>query len=600
MLALYVVTVSIAAALLGIYVRIFLATLGLITGIEAGFYLIVGVGSLFVVTQCLWAAFCRALNPTASNGFYVSEMASHLAALVFVPYILRVEVDWPHPMLARGEPLVYLVVFLALHAVMKLAAFYGSLGGRAGARVTALGWLGAAVFFAGTTYLGLGGWLERAAGEKPEVAPEAELHRAGPAFAMAHLLPEGALYIAPVEAGALTDAVSLRWAASEGAADGLEDVFVTVQVQGEELKVWEDAVPIDVVGWQELELPSTILPAGADSLTVRWTSRPQPNWQRMLGLNPVVFTPPDRDGKPQPPQQVWMAGPYYHQVRPIAKSYNVLVFLIDGLNYDHMSFNGYGRDTTPHIDKIARAGTVYFNASSPSQHADDAALSLLSGSNRGSHQPALLAALMAQRYAAAAFTEAEGARVREFDRLHEWVESTEIYDPSYGTESTPGSRHTLTKVRNWIEDHQDETFAVFARLRELGQLDEQEWYNYDFLDKNRPKRPIDTYDAALMHLDAQFGAVMAALRESNRHLETIVVIAAPYRQRFSIDGGPITSSGGYDATNQLPVIISVPGQLSSARKTDITLADLGVTVAALLNVPLPKADGTNLLLRGGD
>lgn len=600
MLAFYVVTVTIAAALLGIYVRIFLATLGLITGIEAGTFLIIGVGSVFVLTQCLWTAFCRGLNPTASTGFYVSEMASHLAALIFVPYIMRADVDWPHPMLDRGEPLVYLSGFLVLHGLFKLAAFYGSLGGRAASRVSALGWLGAAAIFAGTSVFGLTGWLDRAAGEKPEVAPEAELHRAGPAYAMARLLPEGALYVAPVEAGALTDAVSLRWAANGGPEDGLDDVYVTVQVRGEELKVWEDSVPVDVEGWQELDLPSTILPAGADTLTIRWTSRPQPNWQRMLGLNPVAFTPPDRDGRPQPPREVWLAGPFYHQSRPMAKSYNLMVFLIDGLNYEHFSFNGYPRETTPNIDKVARAGTVYFNASSPSPNADDAALSLLSGSVRGYAAPDLLDALTAQRYAVAAFSEADGARVREFERPGDWTRAADIYDPSYGTEQSPGSRHTLTKVRNWIDDHENETFAVFARLRELGDLEDHEWYDYAFLDKGRPKRPLDTYDAALKHLDAQFGAVMATLRERNLHLDTIVVIAAPYRQKFSIEGGPVTSSGSYDTITNVPVIVSIPGQLSSTRTTEIALADVGVTLAALLNLSLPNADGANLLLRNRD
>lgn len=595
MVALYVVTVSIAAAVLGIYVRIFLATLGLITGIEAGSYLIVGVGSAFVVSQCLWTAFCRGLNPTASTGFYVSEMLSHLSALVLIPYILRVEVAWPHPMLARGEPVVYLAAFLGLHGFFKLAAFYGSLGGRHAPRTTALYWLGAAGVFVFTAYIGLAGWLDRAAGEKPEVAPEAELHRAGPAYAMARLLPEGALYVAPVEAGAPTDAVSLRWAANGGAEDGLSDVYVTVQVEGRERKVWEDAVPVDVAGWQELNLPSDLLPAGAETLTIRWTSRRQPNWQRMLGLNPVAFTPPDRDGRPRPAQAVWMAGPYYHQVRPLAQGYNVLVFLIDGLNYEHVSFNGYDRKTTPNIDELARAGTVYFNAFSPSPHADDAALSLLSGSHRAYGAPDLLAALRDQRYAVLALSEADGARVGEFTRVADWARAAEVYDPSYGAADSEGSRHSLAKVRNWIEDHEHETFAVFARLRELGALEDREWYDYGFLGEGGAKRPMDIYDAALKHLDAQIGAVMAALRERELHLETIVVIAAPYRQMFSDAGGPV--SGGTDAIRNVPVIVSIPGQLSSSRKTEITLADVGVTLAALVNAPLPNADGNNLLLR---
>nr|MDO8085503.1 sulfatase [Candidatus Sigynarchaeum springense] len=41
--------------------------------------------------------------------------------------------------------------------------------------------------------------------------------------------------------------------------------------------------------------------------------------------------------------------------------YNVVLITIDALRYDHCGFNGYPRDTTPHIDQIAREAAVFDN-----------------------------------------------------------------------------------------------------------------------------------------------------------------------------------------------------------------------------------------------
>ena len=58
---------------------------------------------------------------------------------------------------------------------------------------------------------------------------------------------------------------------------------------------------------------------------------------------------------------------------------NVLVVVIDTLRADHMALHGYSRETTPHVDAIAKQGVVFDNSISPSPWTLGAHASMLTG-----------------------------------------------------------------------------------------------------------------------------------------------------------------------------------------------------------------------------
>ena len=45
-----------------------------------------------------------------------------------------------------------------------------------------------------------------------------------------------------------------------------------------------------------------------------------------------------------------------------AKHPNIVMFAIDSIRRDHMSCYGYGRLTTPFLDRLAAGGTLFENA----------------------------------------------------------------------------------------------------------------------------------------------------------------------------------------------------------------------------------------------
>jgi arylsulfatase A-like enzyme len=67
------------------------------------------------------------------------------------------------------------------------------------------------------------------------------------------------------------------------------------------------------------------------------------------------------------------------RIESAEKKPNILLFAIDSLLADHMSCYGYGRLTTPHMDKLASQGTLFEKTFSPHIPTTPAYSSMLTG-----------------------------------------------------------------------------------------------------------------------------------------------------------------------------------------------------------------------------
>ena len=64
---------------------------------------------------------------------------------------------------------------------------------------------------------------------------------------------------------------------------------------------------------------------------------------------------------------------------PFDKPRNVILLTVDCLRWDHLSCNGYHRDTTPNLDILAEDSLMFENAYSASSHTPEAVPAMLSG-----------------------------------------------------------------------------------------------------------------------------------------------------------------------------------------------------------------------------
>ena len=247
MIALYIFCLAGSAALFGSFIRQALGDLGYVLGMDMALALAGGAGFLYASVELAYVALLRALKPTPSPGPLIGECLSTCSAVVFLPYLLRLSVNWPHPVLAKIEPLVYLALFGAPHLFFKLVSFYASIRGEPGRRVGAGAWLLAAALNGVAAYWLIGRWIDLAEAARPQSVTPPQVYKAGDQYATARELPEGAIVgydVTPREAGG---AVTLRWAPVP--TPGIEPpkkIYVSARLIGDES---EDGLwPVVLVG----------------------------------------------------------------------------------------------------------------------------------------------------------------------------------------------------------------------------------------------------------------------------------------------------------------------------------------------------------------
>ena len=117
------------------------------------------------------------------------------------------------------------------------------------------------------------------------------------------------------------------------------------------------------------------------------------------------------------------ASPFLKIANPLSKidicrDCNVIFITMTNLRYDHMSFNGYSRPTTPNLDKLAKESLVFDNAFSHASWTLPEAISIYTslypyqhgvmnrydGSTLSKDTPTLIEVLKKAGYTTAAFT----------------------------------------------------------------------------------------------------------------------------------------------------------------------------------------------------
>lgn len=617
MLALYLVTLTASAGIVGLFVREVLNAFGLIPTFSAGLIIVVSAAFAYAALQALYFGLLRLVEPTTSWGPYLTEMLSHLAALLLLPYIAGIAVDWPHPMIERLEPLAYFGAFGAVHVFFKLASFYGSLQGEFGNRTWSWGWFGASAVCALLAFVGLNNWLEASASMRPVAPAETTAYRAGGATALARVVPEGAQYTAemtPADAQVITFRIGALPGSVETAT--VDRAYVTVALEGDSNKDYITSVTPGA-GWQEVQVPPEFVPRNLSHVTMRWSRQATPKWQRVLGIEPVVFSVARDQETPALPAALLVSGPFSHRARPDAEGPNIILLFIDGLRADRLTAAGATSPVAPALDRLANAGEVFTRAYTPTPAASPAMLAALtgtaslSGGYGGTEGPTALEVptigqlLRDLGYATAAFTEDAGAGDDAFwtgtglELGFEWVHSA--YEPPRRFAPPPtleggegaaeagespeataerwiaGSSETLEAARNWVDHHQDVKFFLTIRLRDLAALPSS-------------ADMAANYDDLLLSLDQHMGAFIKFVRDQRTRNNTAIIITSPYGVVFEdIDKPAVMAPALAEPALHVPLILFAPGRGSGLRKDVVSLEDLAPTIAHLIGMRFPGA-----------
>ncbi|HDP34282.1 MAG TPA: hypothetical protein ENN29_04135, partial [Candidatus Hydrogenedentes bacterium] len=528
----------------------------------------------------------------------------------------------------------HLAAFAGVHGFFKLVAFYAAVQGNPAGRIRALPWLALAGVSCVVGY-GVGErYWEYIQLEQPRMAAEIAPHVVGDTFANAFPAPENTRMIMAMEDGT-GEIISFYCAPLRGQEEKFPDtIFVILEafdgIVDSQQEITRDAVAsirrtvtVEENGWTEFRLNRSDIPKNTESLILSWSEGEEDSIEYLLGLAK----------NPDSGRTLLVSGPWQHTSTIKQRSPGVVIVVIEGLGAENMSLYGYHRNTTPFLDERAGSMIVYEEAYTPSPHTQAACMSVLTGLNPLAHRyyeslagplpegvKTLPEILRGQGYHTIAFTEGRGPDAHDLHYGSGFERGFILFNDYFPTEiharnleaTTParpvpaGAWLTLQNAADWIENHGDNQFLVFIRLRELRNPVQLPRYGNGFIGHGRVPDPVDIYDTAVMYVDKQVSAFIDRIHNMPEGQRPVLIITSSYGFDFTEPGRGAWRRGGpprrtlHESSLRIPLLLDVPARYGSVQKHPVSLEDAAVTVAALTNVNLPHdKDGVNILGSAG-
>jgi arylsulfatase A-like enzyme len=325
-----------------------------------------------------------------------------------------------------------------------------------------------------------------------------------------------------------------------------------------------------------------------------------------------------------------------HEIR------NVVLVSLDAVGAKHVGAYGYQRDTTPHLDAVARRGVLFENAYTQQTWTLTSHLTIMTGvhprvhgaskTRRSSPAATTLAEILSERgFTTAAFTGAKGfmhpgfGLGRGFDSYEMGVRDSRINTPAVvewlreqARRNAADPEHRFLLFVHYYDAHSDSGTPVPYHVPgQMGRRYVPEGRSWDrkgatgllldlarhgFTDLDR-EFVSAYYDAGVRYVDEHgVGALDAALHELDLAGETLLVITADHGEEI-LEHGSVLHGQPYQEIARVPLVVRGPGIPDGTRITHLAaLVDLMPTILSLLSLPTPAhVQGRDLtpLLHGG-
>ncbi|HLK88390.1 MAG TPA: sulfatase-like hydrolase/transferase [Polyangia bacterium] len=271
---------------------------------------------------------------------------------------------------------------------------------------------------------------------------------------------------------------------------------------------------------------------------------------------------------------------------------DVLLITIDALRFDHVGAYGYGRNTTPNIDRLAALGVRFTRVYSQAPHTSFSVSSMLTSK----YFPTMARLAPGERH----------EPIASVLRNYGW-KTAAFYPPAVFYVDSD-------KLKTFAETNFDFEYVKFEYIDAQRRVDQLLSY-YDTVNPKRsfvwvhffePHEPyvahpgfefgagdIDRYDSEIAYTDAAVGRLVKEVRA--RRPGTIVILAADHGEEFDEHGGRYHGSSLYEEQLRIPLIISIPGVAPHVVDGQVQLLDVSPTVLNLLDISVPaRMRGTDL------
>jgi arylsulfatase A-like enzyme len=299
------------------------------------------------------------------------------------------------------------------------------------------------------------------------------------------------------------------------------------------------------------------------------------------------------------------------ETSPALQDMNIVLITIDTLRSDHTGFGGYGRPTTPNLDRLAAASATFTHLEANSAGTRSAFPSIFTGlpfyeqilcagdvypPKGGWHACTLHPEwpTLGERLASAGFQTAavvshrylEGWGLeRGFQTFQAASQAQVDRDMKSGEDVTALAVQELERLRAqrfflWV--HYFEPHRNYVRHEAGPQFGEE---------------PVDLYDAEIAKTDSYIGLLLRLLANTHLDSQTIVIVTSDHGEEFVAEhGGTDHTWALYDTSTKLPLIVHVPGGQAFRHDAPVSQLDILPTILHLAGArkSIPPLEGRTL------
>jgi arylsulfatase A-like enzyme len=324
------------------------------------------------------------------------------------------------------------------------------------------------------------------------------------------------------------------------------------------------------------------------------------------------------------------AHPLRSRAVPASGSPNVLLVSIDTLRADHVHCYGYGRETTPMIDTLAREGARFATVVAPTTWTLPSHLTMLTGLPPEGHgvvrsfmrlpsRTVTLAEVFRDAgYATAGFVSApylaaEYGFFRGFDTYDDWSAGGISHESSWKTTSSPVLLRLVDRwLSAWSNRKTRRPFFLFVHMFDvhsdytppppfntLFDPGYRGWVDgvgvigdTRFGPGTKPRdlaHLVALYDGGIRFTDLYLGKILDRVRALGVLDDTIVVVTADHGEEFLEHGVLTHRTNLYDTTLLVPLVIRFPRRVPAGTVVpqQVRLMDVPATILGLAGVMPP-------------
>lgn len=259
--------------------------------------------------------------------------------------------------------------------------------------------------------------------------------------------------------------------------------------------------------------------------------------------------------------------------------YNVIYFFIDTVRADHLGAYGYGRKTTPSIDRLAARASVFEHAFSPSPRTSEAVPKFMQSSYWDARIESWTQVLARNGYNVMLFPGR-----RSWERYKNWMPVVKK------AQGKPLAANIDVVMETLSSAPPDKPYCAYVYVPDP----HRPYVKYDEFDFGNTV--LDIYDSELAYTDSQLGRLFDWMDKTGRFKDTMVVIMSDHGESLGERGLYRHATQLYNEQTRVPMIVYVPDQQPRMISDFVSTIDLGSTILSAAGIQVPEEYlGVNLL-----